>query len=273
MLGILVYRLRTVRGGHYSMFPGKMLHGAFFHHLAAYDSALATEFHECSVKPFTIGCLHRAGAQGGAVPHAQEMNELHCSVGDELLLRVTALNERALAAFLYIRAGATLEVGRLAFVVEEVLADGRADTGIVRIDELIGSSLSVDGCRKIRFHFRAPTVFRVDGRDHALPDPALIFASLSDKWMQMGMPAEIDKSRMREIAVRLMPLEWRGAGIWIRQSAHKTIPAFMGSFAFSPTFLSAEEQESIILLTCFAPFCGMGRMTAQGMGETHIELL
>lgn len=30
MLGILVYRLRTVRGGHYSMFPGKNAAWGFF---------------------------------------------------------------------------------------------------------------------------------------------------------------------------------------------------------------------------------------------------
>ena len=43
MLGILVLRLRTERGGHYSMFPGKLLHGALFRCIAAYDPAFASE--------------------------------------------------------------------------------------------------------------------------------------------------------------------------------------------------------------------------------------
>ena len=55
MLGILVLRLRTERGGHYSMFPGKLLHGALFRCIAAYDATFAAELHARKMKPFTIG--------------------------------------------------------------------------------------------------------------------------------------------------------------------------------------------------------------------------
>ena len=50
------------------------------------------------------------------------------------------------------------------------------------------------------------------------------------------------------------------------------MPGFTGPFAFSIGRLSAEEREIILLLTQFAPFCGVGRLTAQGFGETTVAL-
>ena len=77
---------------------------------------------------------------------------------------------------------------------------------------------------------------------------------------------------MRMVAAKLIPLDWRGAGVRIRQSERKTTPGFTGTFAFSIGRLSAEEREIILLLTQFAPFCGVGRLTAQGFGETTVAL-
>ncbi|MBF1694800.1 MAG: CRISPR-associated protein Cas6, partial [Selenomonas sp.] len=105
MLGILVLRLRTERGGHYSMFPGKLLHGALFRCIAAYDPAFASELHARKMKPFTIGFFQRTDRSATAVLRAQELNEPHYAEGEELLLRLTALDENVLAALLRIPPG------------------------------------------------------------------------------------------------------------------------------------------------------------------------
>ena len=269
MLGILILRLRVASGGHYSLFPGKLLHGAIFRCIAAYDDALAGELHARQTKPFTIGVLRRVGKKTAAIPHAREINEPHYDTGEELLLRLTALEEAALDAFLHIPKGTVLEVGKLHFIVEEILVDGQENTGCIAAEELMAAVFSMEEVMHLRFSFLSPTVFHADGYDCAVPRPELIFASLADKWTWQGLPVAMDKSYVRTIAAKLIPLEWRGAGIRIRQSERKTVPGFMGNFSFSMECLSEEEREVIRLLAQFAPFCGTGRLTAQGMGETH----
>ena len=271
MLGILVLRLRTERGGHYSMFPGKLLHGALFCCMAAYDDALADELHAGRVKPFTIGMLRRVGKSFGAVPQARELNEPHYAAGEKLLLRLTALDEDVLSALLHIPCGTQLAVGKLVFIVEEVLANGQEDAGCVEVEELIAAVLSMEEVTQFRISFRSPTLFRVDSEDCAVPRPELIFASLADKWTWQRLPSILDKAYVRGVAAKLTQLEWRGAGLRIRQSAQKAVPGFIGDFSFRMDRLSAEEREIILLLAQFAPFCGTGRLTAQGFGETQIE--
>lgn len=270
MLGVLVLRLRVERGGHYSMFPGKLLHGALFRCIAAYNAPLAGDLHERRVKPFTVGMLRRAGKSCGAVPQTRELNEPHYTAGEKLLLRLTALDEDVLFALLHIPCGTQLAVGKLIFTVEEVLANGQEDTGCVEVEELIAAVLSMEEVTQFRISFRSPTVFRVDNADCAVPRPELIFASLADKWTWQRLPSVLDKAYVRGVAAKLTPLEWRGAGLRIRQSAQKTVPGFMGDFTFRMDRLSAEEREIILLLAQFAPFCGTGRLTAQGFGETQI---
>ena len=271
MLGVLVLRLRVERGGHYSMFPGKLLHGAIFRCIAAYDDVLAGELHAGRVKPFTVGMLRRVGKSFGAVPQARELNEPHYAAGEKLLLRLTALAEDVLFALLHIPCGTQFTVGKLIFTVEEVLANGQEDTGCVEVEELIAAALSMEEVTQFRISFRSPTVFRVDDADYAVPRPGLMFASLAGKWTWQSLPFAVDKSYVRGIAAKLTPLEWRGAGLWVRQSAQKTVLGFMGDFTFRMDRLSAEEREIILLLAQFAPFCGTGRLTAQGFGETQIE--
>ena len=273
MLGVLLLRLRVVRGGHYSIFPGKLLHGAFFRYLSAYDAAIADALHARAVKPFTIGFLRRRAQQDKAVPRVQDLNEAHYATGEEVLLRVTVLDEAALAAFIHIPQGMQLEVGRLCFAVEEVVADGRGGTGIVAAEELMAAAFSMEEVMRLRFSFRSPTVFHVDDYDCAVPRPDLIFASLSDKWTAQGLPVAMDKSYVRAAASRLIPYEWRGAGLRIRQGGRRTIPGYVGAFTFDMAQLSLEEREIIVLLAQFAPFSGTGRLTAQGMGETTVTFL
>lgn len=270
MLAVLLLRLRVVCGGHYSIFPGKLLHGAIFRCFSTYDAAYADDLHTRTVKPFTIGFLRRIGQQGGAALRAQDLNEAHYAAGEELLLRVTALEEASLRAFLHIPQGTQMEVGKLSFSVEEVIADGRGETGVIAEDELMAAAFSMDGVLRVRFSFRSPTVFRIDDYDCAVPRTELIFASLSDKWTMQRMPVAVDKARVRAIASKLIPYEWRGAGLRIRQGGHKTLPGFMGTFAFDMERLAPEEREIILLLAQIAPFSGTGRLTAQGMGETAV---
>ncbi len=270
MLGVLVLRLRVKVGGHYSMFPGKLLHGAVFRYLSAHSPALANELHARQTKPFTIGFFRRAEKKPGTLLRAQEVNEPHYDAEEELLLRLTALEDAVLEAFLRIPPETELAVGKLTFTVAEILADGRADTGITAVEELMAAAFSMDDLMRIRLSFRSPTLFHADGYDCAAPRPELIFASLADKWAWQRLPFAMDKAHVRTIAAKLIPLDWRGEGIRVRQSERKTVPGFTGHFSFSMEHLSEGEREIILLLAQFAPFCGTGRLTAQGMGETTV---
>lgn len=269
MLGVLVLRLRVKVGGHYSMFPGKLLHGAFFHCLSTYDPTLAADLHTRKIKPFTIGFFRRTGKTCPAIPRAQELNEPRYAAGEEVLLRLTVLDDAALEAFLRIPSATELVVGKLTFTVAEILADGRENTGIVETEELIAAAFAMEDVTRLQFSFRSPTSFHADGYDCVVPRPALIFASLADKWTWQGLPFAMDKAYVRMIAAKLIPLDWRGAGVRIRQGERKTVPSFLGTFSFGMQRLSTEEREIILLLAQFAPFCGTGRLTAQGMGETY----
>ena len=267
MLGVVVYRLRTEVGGHFTMFPGKLLHGALFRYFSAYDAALAADVHARQAKPFTVGSLYRTDT----VP--QDARAFHApsfSVGSAQFLRVTGLDSDALAAFERMPCGTKLQVGKLVFSVTEVIADGREETGAIAPDVLAAAVLSMEGVRRVRFSFRTPTVFRTDSGDCAVAYPELIFASLADKWTQFSLPGVLHKETARAAAAKLIPLDWHGRGMRIRIAERKTVPGFVGEFSFGLGALPTEEQEIILLLSQFAPFCGTGRMTAQGMGETHI---
>ena len=190
MLGVVVYRLRTEVGGHFTMFPGKLLHGALFRYFSAYDAALAADVHARQAKPFTVGSLYRTDT----VP--QDARAFHApsfSVGSAQFLRVTGLDSDALAAFERMPCGTKLQVGKLVFSVTEVIADGREETGAIAPDVLAAAVLSMEGVRRVRFSFRTPTVFRTDSGDCAVPYPELIFASLADKWTQFSLPGVLHK--------------------------------------------------------------------------------
>ena len=82
----------------------------------------------------------------------------------------------------------------------------------------------------------------------------------------------IHTDEARIAAAKLVPLAWHGESLRVRLTVQKSVPAFIGDFSFSLAELSEEEREIILLLTQFAPFCGTGRMTAQGMGETYVSI-
>lgn len=273
MLGVLVYRLRVETGGHFTLFPGRLLHGALFHYLSERSAELSADFHARQIKPFTIGCLQRADRRRAPSANAEKtFNEPAFTTGESVFLRVTALDDAALMALAAMPRGTRLQVGKLAFSLEEVLADGRMETGAAAPDELAAAALSMERARSIRLHFRSPTLFRADGYDYAFPQPERIFASLADKWTQQELPAVIYKDAARIAAAKLVPLAWRGESLRVRLTNQKRVPAFVGDFSFSLAELSEEEREIILLLTQFAPFCGTGRMTAQGMGETYVSI-
>lgn len=276
MIGAILYRLRAETPARLPSFHGRLMHGLMFHLLQEQSAELATFLHdELDYKPFTVSLLQESPGQayGMEVRRGRDHRELPFCVqeGRTYYWRVTALHEGLLQLLLSLPVGTCLHVGDAALRLEEIIADGRYDTGVVDENELVAGALSVPDVQRIAFRFRSPVAFRNYDRDYPLPLPDLVFGSLADKWVQMEMPLELDRKGVREAAMAIAPLEWQGMSRKVYFGHDRGTLAFAGIFAYTLRELPDEMKRVFLMLSQFAVFSGTGRLTAQGFGQTRME--
>lgn len=267
MIGAVVYELRAVNGGRVPVAHGRLLHAALFALLRSYSPALAERVHnEMNLKPFTVAELE--------LPRGCQKigNSWQLKIGDIVYWRVTALEEAILAALISAPPGESLQVGQLTLLLDRVIADSeeRSDAGVLDLQALLGACLAEPAVKSITFHFRSPVSFRSYDKDFPFPLPDLIFSSLADKWNQCATAPKIDKGDVQRMAAALLPLEWQGATRRVNFGRERSVLAFEGTFSFAMRGLAREEQRILLLLAQFAVFSGVGRLTAQGLGQTRI---
>lgn len=222
------------------------LHANFFRWLEAADPALARALDAADgPKPFTVSPLFVA--RGWAS------------------FRITLLQEGLLDLLeAGIRARPEVDIlGRRL----PILAD---DLSIVAAEY---DRLLTDAARdrQITLHFRTPMSFRSEGMDYPLPDPELVFDSYRRRWNAFA-PARL-----------AIPDDWLG---WLRRSV--AISRFdvrsepmrfpdglqigcAGKVQYTVVGPAALPDDDVAVLNCLADyafFCGTGRKTTQGMGQT-----
>ena len=265
MLGAIVFKLRAENASELPMINGRLMHAAFFSLIRTIDPALEQSLHsQSTVKPFTVSFLEPIGAA------RSDHNAWSVRRHDEFIWRITVLNDEILRAVLSLNPDHSIVVGGLTLSIDDVITDGRRDCGVISKSEFIEGVRSSAPPTEITFRFAGPTTFRIDDFDAPYPRADLIFASLVDKWTQSRMPASADKQLIRELSTRIRLTTWSGRSKKIFFGRDRGTLAFWGEFVFNLEPLPSDARKVFLLMARFAEYAGVGRLTAQGFGQTRV---
>ena len=268
MLGALLLHLRATGAGSMPVHAGRLLHAALFCMLRDKAPALSTVLHDdMQRKPFTVSDLIGMHAQPPARGHRR------VRAGDTYRWRITALDTEVLHILMELRVGDTLRVGAVDYIIDEIVADRAVsdEVGTVDAKDLVAACMAQENVGELTLEFRSPVSFRSFTDDYPFPLPELIFTSLADKWRQIETSFDIDRDALRERAASLVPRRWSGESRTVFLEKQRGVTGFIGSFTFSLHRLAEEERGIFLLLAQFAFFSGVGRLTAQGLGQTHCK--
>ena len=265
MLGAIIFKLRADNSAELPLINGRLMHAAFFNLLHETVPALEVELHDRkNLKPFTVSFLDPLG--NARSDHSAWQVRRH----DEFIWRITVLNDEILRAVLSINLERPIQVGALKLSVDDVITEGRRDCGVMSKAEFIDEVRRSAPPTEITFRFASPTTFRIDDRDAPYPRAELIFASLVDKWAQSEMPATADKQLIRELSTQIRLTTWSGRSKKIFFGRDRGTLAFWGEFNYNLEPLTSEARKVFLLMARFAEYAGVGRLTAQGFGQTRV---
>ena len=265
MLGASVLKLRAENAAALPMINGRLMHAAFFRLLHEHAPALETALHaRQNIKPFTVSMLDPLGAA------RSDYNAWQVLRHDEFLWRLTVLNEELFRAVLSMPPDQAIQAGALQLRVDDVMVEGRRDCGAESKVDFIERIRASAAPKDIAMRFASPTTFRIDDQDAPYPRAELIFGSLADKWEQSEMPASADKQLIKELASGLRLTTWSGQSKKIFFGRDRGTLAFWGEFNFNVERLSTDERKVFLLMAHFAEYAGVGRLTAQGFGQTRV---
>lgn len=262
MIGEIAYKLAAANSARIPFINGRLMHAAFFKILNSYAPALENFVHEkLNLKPFTVSFLDPLKK----IPSFESRWEVRR--GDKFYWRVTGLNEEILRAAISIGEGYQLRAGDLLLTVEKISPVLTAKT------EFISAAKNFPTAAEVGFEFLTPVSFRIDNFDAPYPRADLIFASIADKWTQAQMPATVDKNLIRELAAHIRLTLWQGRSKKFYLAHDRGTLAFWGNFQYDLQNLKPNEIKVCTLLANFAKFAGVGRLCAQGFGQTRVNFL
>lgn len=260
MIGAVTYELGAENSARVPLINGRLMHAVFFKILHEFSPELETFVHEnLNIKPFTVSFLDPLKK----IPSVE--NSWQVRSGDEFFWRVTGLNEEILNAALAIPIGFQIQVGELFLSVENI------NSKIFMPEEFISGVKKLSPVEKLEFKFLTPVTFKIDNFDAPYPRADLIFSSLADKWTQAQMPATVDKKLIKELAAQIRLTEWQGRSKKFYLAQDRGTLGFWGNFKFSLKELNSDARKVFMLLAKFGEYSGVGRLCAQGFGQTRIN--
>ena len=270
MIGAVTYQLQVCKGGRMEGFAGRLLHAAFFRLLESYSPDLSEEIHDhMNGKPFSISPLLDPRREKS--PALLENHMISVQTGNTFFLRIAALRTDLLRAAALVPIGSLLQVGRIPMEIVHIYADGTHESGFLETDDLIQTVVEAENIQEITFDFISPVSFRRDTEDYPLPDPNLVFCSLADKWTQAQMPVAITKDRIRIITAHVYPVGWSGRTQRVYFGRDRGLIGFTGRYTYTLKKLDPVDRQILLILSQFAVFSGVGRVTAQGFGQTRLH--
>lgn len=240
-LNLRVQRTLPASGGE----QHRALNALLYHWLDAAEPSLAKFVHDqAEPKPFTVSPLWKTGE------HAYRF-------------RMTLLEEQYA---LYISRG--MEKEKTVRVGSEILEIGDLHVDHRAYSELVEQTTQQTDAT---LEFLSPTSFRVNEMDDPLPFPRRVFQSYLTKWNAFsGLPIEPFGEFLEwvELNVATARLELRTDIFRFEQ--HVQIGS-VGSVQYRVANRCAGDTgwvRALNILANYAPFCGTGRKTTQGMGQT-----
>lgn len=206
---------------------------------------------------------------GFRLPGSQQLQP-----GDSCSVRITLLEDGLFPTFsryFLTQAEPTFRLGSVDFQVTNVLVTG--DNGnfwsrYTSYSDLIMRAARQGEQRRIALRFLSPTSFRNGDVDLPLPLPRLVFQSYFKRFCEF-YPVEF-LPEFEDLVERYTGI---GRMDWVRTEAIKTKRIVLAGFTGDVTFqidqnAPADLVRQMNLLADFAFFCGTGRKTSIGLGQT-----
>lgn len=267
-IGRIIYRVQAMENGSVPIANGKLLHGAVFNMLKEQSPELADNIHNnIRFKSFTLSPLRflHVGQEDEAV------FKYRVKSGQLAEICLTAFSDELIQAFVNIPKGHIFEIGQVHFKLENVFTEpqNHGEAVLMTKDEFLESIPPII-TEFVTLQYVSPATFRLDTSDYPFPEPRLVWGSLAMKWNQLDMPEPVDVAQCKAVAEQVVPWKWEGKTERLRFNKNISVTGFVGKFTYSLHNLEEEQRKIFYRLAYFAEFAGVGRMTAQGMGQTRV---
>jgi CRISPR-associated endoribonuclease Cas6 len=251
---------------------GPALQAMFLNLIQAIDPELSTRLHdEPGYRPFTLSPLgiygHSRRFQGFWLP-----KERIIKAGSACYQRVTLLDDKlfpVLKRYFFDQEKPGFVLGETEFVITEMLSDSDNDSRWVHYQsypELIDRAFQPR--RKIQLRFLTPTSFSQGKTDLPLPLPRLVFQSHMKRFEKFYQVAFLpDFAEQIDYYVGIANLQQIRTAVI--KSKRVNLIGFTGDVVF---MLHPQAPPELVfqlnLLAEYAFFCGTGKKTTLGMGQT-----
>ena len=223
------------------------MHAIFLAALQTADPALSQIVHDAFVKPFTQALLENDDR-------------------DKLTWRVTLLDDNLYGPFV---AGlSSLNPGRL--LNQKVHLDISAMQTHQRTYAELAETAAASRC-DIRFH--TPTTFKQSNRHLPIPDPYRCFQSWWSRWVYFAPPALTINIALLDIVQTHLAVSRFSLHSQAWSDGQRRLIGAVGKMqmvTLQPKKLEAHWWQEVATLAAFAPYCGTGHKTSQGLGQTSL---
>ena len=229
----------------------RALHANLLKWIAAGDSEIATAIHDRpALKPFTVAPLTGDQGQGWR-------------------WRITLLVDALWEAL----AEGVRQIGALDLAGETFPVAARDTRAIHRSYDALLTEIQPDNYMRITF--LSPTTFRAGRMDMPLPEPSTVFQSWLSRWNDFAPPnRHIPPALMDVIHEHVAIAEIKDLYTQRHDLGRSRPVGFVGRVTYVITRarkLNQADVWRINALADYAAFCGTGRKTTQGMGQTRRE--
>jgi len=252
---------------------GPALQGMFLHLMEQVDPAVSARLHNDNrYRPYTLSPLG-IGERGHGFQGFRMARDRELKAGTPCYVRVTFLEDGlfpTFSRFFLASPNPTLRLGRTEFIVTEVLATPESDnewSSYVSYEQLIARNAQRRD-RQIVLRFVTPTSFRARDVDLPLPLPRLVFQSYYKRFQEFSdfpfLPDFIESVERHTGIARMDRM---------RTDTIRTNKTILNGFVGEVTFVISQKAPPDLvtqmhLLADFAFFCGTGKKTTVGMGQT-----
>lgn len=227
----------------------RALHANLLGWMARANAEVAEAIHDRPVwKPFTVSPLYN-------------------SRGDEWLWRVTLLDDELwYPLWTGVRAVGTLDLNgrKLSVRCSEVRVTHQSYEELLR---------RIEPANYLPMAFVSPTTFRAGHLDSPLPEPDAVFHSWLSRWNDFALPHQRMPTELLDLIHSYVAIaEIRDLRTERHDLGYSRPVGFVGEVTYVITRADSLKQVDVWLintLAAYANFCGTGRKTTQGMGQTR----
>ena len=244
---LLTFPLDPDQAARLPRYPGRALHALFYQWLALGDYTLAVDVHhDDGPRPFTVSSVYRDNGVS--------------------TLRLTLLDDALWPAM---ERGIAKTEGVVVLDQPLALPEGGPEVYHRTYAELAANARAET---RLSLRFISPTSFRSREMHYPLPDPVLVFQSWLNRWNEFA-PEEhqINVAVLDLAAAHVAVSYYNGRTEMVDFGGNKRVVGFVGTVQYSilrASRIGEEWVRKLNTLADYAPFCGTGHKTAQGMGQT-----